>query len=94
MLYRIFTENTSQLNAVLDLVNAIFDGFTWYETHGVYKKQAENSICIEIESHPNDVKIAQLGRDICVANNQQCVLIQQIDTVSALIDQQGKLKSV
>lgn len=95
MLYRIHTENkTDTINALIKLVTDRFDGFSLSYQVGYWQDKREPSVCFEIDTPADDVKIDQLCRDICKANDQQCVLLQQIDSQSCTIDRQGGIKCV
>jgi len=94
MLYRLHTEDKNRIE-VEKLVSDVFPGFSIYEQTGYYEGVAEKSICIEVDGFTvDDVKIAQLCRDICTMNQQKTILVQQVWSESCLIDINGKVNAV
>ena len=81
-LYRIFTENVNK-QRICKLISGYFDGFTVFETTGYWKGCQEQSLCIEIMADSYDIsvpgKINALSQAICLGNEQESVLIQELD---------------
>jgi len=81
-LYRLFTQNVNK-QWICELVSQYFDSFTVFETTGYWKGCQEQSLCIEIMTDSYDIsvpgKIKVLSQAICLGNEQESVLIQELD---------------
>lgn len=95
MLYRILTEwKLDNINHLHNIVADIFpNGFTVLCAEGFYQGERESVVIFEIATQ-NEPAIEQLAKDICKANNQECVMIQAIPAMNCLIDKTGKIRSV
>ena len=83
MLYRIITEDKNQCK-VLDLVKWYLCGATIYHAKGLWKRQWENSLIIEMANVENAI-VAQLVQEIKELNQQDVVMVQEIACDSYLI---------
>lgn len=79
---------------MIKLIGGFFDSFSYHFQIGYWQGISKNSICIEIDTKPNEAKIEQLCRDICKLNNQQAILVQQINSQSCLINGLGEIKKL
>ena len=81
-LYRLFTQNVNK-QWICELVSQYFNGFTVFEATGYWKGCQEQSLCIEIMTDSYDIsapsKINALSQAICLGNEQESVLIQELD---------------
>ena len=86
MLYRILTEDKNKAQ-VMEIVSEFFDGYTVLSAVGVWNRQVEASMIIEIDSNGlHDGKsVEEIARRIKVLNKQEAVLIQRIKSRALLV---------
>ena len=79
MLYRILTEDKNK-EQVMEIVSSFFEGYTVFSALGVWKRQVEKSLIIEIDSQGlHDGKVVEeIARRIKELNSQEAVMIQRI----------------
>lgn len=84
-LFRIYTERKHKA-WLIRLVAEHFDGFTVFDTVGVWQHKQEKSVCIEIVTSDSAVgyKLNRISRAICGLNKQECVLIVRYDVSARL----------
>lgn len=77
-LFRLYTERKRKA-WLIQLVSEHFDGFTVFDTVGVWCGKQEKSVCIEIATsdHSVDYKLNRISRAICGLNKQDCVLVTE-----------------
>ena len=76
--YRLYTEHKRKA-WLIRLVSEYFDGFTVFNTTGVWKGVQEKSVCIEVATSDVAVehKLNQISRAICGLNRQEAVLVTE-----------------
>ena len=86
MLYRILTEDKNKA-LVMEIVSEFFDGYTVLSAVGVWNRQVEASMIIEIDSNGlHDGKsVEEIARRIKALNKQEAVLIQRIKSRALLV---------
>lgn len=74
--YRIYTEHINN-HGVRDIVSHYFTGFTMYTGMGIWKKEHEANLTIEIITNSESalVDIEVICRVINQANRQECCLV-------------------
>ena len=84
-LFRIYTERKRK-TWLIRLVAEHFDGFTVFDTVGVWKGVQEKSVCIEIVTSDAAVgyKLNRISRAICGLNKQEVVLVVEYDVSAKL----------
>jgi hypothetical protein len=84
-LFRIYTERKRKA-WLIRLVAERFDGFTVFDTVGVWNGKQEKSVCIEIVTSDATVnwKLNRISRAICGLNQQDCVLVVECDVSAKL----------
>ncbi len=91
MLYRLFTEaRPDYMERIIAIVGSKFDGFTLLPGLGYYQGKPEPCVIVEIAVPDTDrsnhgLVVQALAEEICRVNNQECVLVQKIDTASVMI---------
>lgn len=89
-LYRLYTERKRKA-WLIRLVTEHFNGFTVFDTIGVWNGIQEKSVCIEIIT--SDVvaacKLGWISHAICGLNRQGCVLIIEHDVSAKLYKTNG-----
>lgn len=83
--YRIYTEdkNKDQIKAI---VSTHFLGYTMYEASGVWNRQEEKSLIIEIVGEESrEVDINKVAKKIKAYNGQEAVLITKSKVESRLV---------
>lgn len=83
--FRIYTERKRKA-WLIRLVAEHFDGFTVFDTVGVWKHTQEKSVCVEIviSDSAAECKLNRISRAICGLNKQEAVLIVEYDVSAKL----------
>jgi len=76
-IYRVYTENKNYEN-ILQYLNANFDGYTIFNTLGIWHGIREKSLCIEIADATIE-SVEKFAYFLKKHNKQESVLIQIID---------------
>ena len=86
MLYRAMTEDINP-EAVLQIVNNYYEGFTTYKATGFWQGIKENSLIIEVVSEAKNelATFKKMAREIRDYNKQQAVLIETMANHSELV---------
>lgn len=89
MLYNIITQevNSETEKIVSSLALRRFRGFSISKQKGHYQGKVESSLCLAIDtlSDDNRLGVLSLAKDIKDVLNQDCVLLQSIESNSKLI---------
>lgn len=90
MIVRITTERKN-VKWMSRLISQFYSGFTIYNTTGYWYGVREKSIVFEIDTMDDklitlDLNIKMIVKKICGYNQQQCVLVQKIESDSCVLD--------
>jgi hypothetical protein len=87
MIYRIVTEDKGNDELISLLVLPHFEGFSISKQTGYYKGHKEASLVIEIDTLADDnaIGVYRLAESIKITLNQECVLVQRIQSISELV---------
>jgi hypothetical protein len=83
-MYRILTQDVNEED-IRDILDARFDAYTLLPAEGVWKRQPEKSLVIEVDCKACGEQVRDAALAIKANNKQEAVLVQELSTTSELV---------